>query len=337
MKKAPFSFILIAGFACGVGTAAAGPDEATALGRQGLKEINDGHFDAARQLFARSYALVPNAKILLNWAIAELNAGAAIDAANHFRAYVNAPDAVADRIQLVRKELLPQAYEKIVRVVAEIPEGSQVEIDGRTVTTRAGDDNSIVTLPGEHVMRLPDGRETRFAGEPGQLVRVSFVEKGRVGPLLLRQDAAPHAPETLTADTPRSPSLSSARTWTLVTGAALTAVAAGTGAVFGLNAHAEDSDAARQLEGLVRKLGANPCRDPSPTDAGACADLKATVERRARNANAANVAFVGAGVLAIATAATFVLWKPSGAQSSTATVVPSLGPGAFHLTVTTPF
>lgn len=336
MNRSLVSVFVCVGFLAICGPAVAAPpsmepngsdrDPSLALARQGLKEFKDGHFENAKQLFERAYHLSPSAKILVNLAVAELNAGDPLHAAEHFRSYLKATDATPERIQAVRSELLPGAYAKVVRVIAEVQDGTPVELDGQGVVNHSTESEALLVLPGEHVLRLADGREIKFTGKAGNIVRLSIPEKDDGRETLARTTSKPSGSERTGLDASRSPSGFSARTWTLLTGTALTAIAGGTGAVFGFRARADDNEASRLRD--AHQIGTSGCNQPLAANVTACANLQTVTDNRVRDANISLGAVVAAGVVAAATVTTFFLWKPARSIS----VTPSFGAGTvqFH-------
>jgi hypothetical protein len=110
-------------------------------------------------------------------------------------------------------------------------------------------------------------------------------------------------------------SSSSAKTIVLVSGAALTAVALGVGIGFAIDA-GNSNDKEEELGAEVeQKLGPGGCAGSSDP---LCSELGDTVDRTDRSRTLRTVGFIGAGVFAAATVATYFLWQDDQPQASSA-------------------
>jgi hypothetical protein len=137
-----------------------------------------------------------------------------------------------------------------------------------------------------------------------------------------------------------------ARTVVLLSGAALTIGAAAVGTLFAVRS-GTDSDRIRDAQGEMPTRGAKYvaiadmdaakrtiygdkpattfCREPLAVDAAFCNDLNDNIDKQRTDRRVRDLAFVGAGVLGIATIATVFLWRPAPSMVSLA---PALNPSA---------
>ena len=105
----------------------------------------------------------------------------------------------------------------------------------------------------------------------------------------------------------------------LISGAGLTALAAGFGVGLSLQGASLDDDAAVQRVQIAQQFGEEGC-SPSNSTARACVKLDDTLDRRNRANAIGQGAFIAAGVLGAATLVSYFLWPRS-------TVAPYAGIG----------
>jgi hypothetical protein len=96
----------------------------------------------------------------------------------------------------------------------------------------------------------------------------------------------------------------------VITGASLTALAAGFGVGLSLQGAALDDDAAAQRAQVAQAFGQEGC-GPTNSAARACVKLNDTLDRRNRANEIAQGAFIAAGVFGAATLVSFFFWPRS--------------------------
>ena len=269
---------------------------------------------------ARPTNLSSGIDILLNLALAEMNSDHPVDGVKHLRAYVSSLDAPAGKIATVEK-LLPKAYQKIVLVETSLAPGSIVEIDQTPEQLPLfGESASLVIAPGRHVLRNPKtDYSVEVDGKAGDVLRID-MRQTKPAPA---QAPAPPAPvPSTTPATTVNPQASStgttaARTITLVSGTALTVVAAAVGGYFLVKRNSDQNrfDSARSTVG---PHGPAACVAPTLDLVQPCNDLREGSADHDRHSNAALGSFVAASALGVATIATFLLWPSAERKAATA-------------------
>ncbi len=308
------------------------------LARRGLDAVNKLDFEAACRLFRRLLELRPSVKVLLNLAVAELNGGHPLEAAEHFRAYVLAPDAAPDRAHTVREEFLPKAYAEVGRLMFDVPDGTPIRLNGRAIVAHPGEDNAVLIAPGVARLELSDGRTVRVAVDRGQVAHIVFPPTPipPSGSLVGAAKAVGPSPREAsfagpvdTGDSLRgardgedtmargSSSSASTKTMVLLGGGLLTAGAIGVGTYFTLAANSAD----REYANLRADLNGSSCSAPPPWLTQTCSDLKDAYDRGPRERSIALIGWVSAGALGAATLVSWLIW-PS-ARESNVVVVPT--------------
>ena len=128
----------------------------------------------------------------------------------------------------------------------------------------------------------------------------------------------------------------SGKTVALIAGGALTAVGIGVGVYGVLKASSADSDASDTRKKIEDQLGNNACA-ASPSDP-LCVSLKDSLDSRGNSRTLATVGFIGAGVFAAGTVATYLLWPDEKSSSARAVrLTPQLGKGVSGLSLSGAF
>ena len=336
-----------------LGVAARSPsgsaEDPTELSRKGIEAVNRLDFEAACKLFRRSLELRPSVKVLLNLAVAELNAGHPLDAAEHFRAYVLAPDAAPDRAHTVREDFLPKAYGEVGRLMFDVPDGTPIRLNGKAIVVHPGDDNAVLIPPGPVRLELSDGRMVRVTVDKGQVAHIVFPSQPATAVV------SPFVPPSKIdgAQTPPPGGAGSAggegggtagngsgdegadhgrggtggagpstRTWVLIGGGLLTVTSVATGVYFTVASNSAGTEAAR----LKAALPSGGCVNPTLWKQ-TCLDLQDAVTRGPRDQNIAAGAWITAGVFGAATAITWFAWPTTREQR--VTVLPAAWRGGW--------
>jgi hypothetical protein len=257
-----------------------------------------------------------------------------------------APDVAAmleparDRVRKQVAEVTLKLSGRVANVVIEI-DGVAVKaaLVGKGVPQNPGRRVITATAPG----RQPFRREVQLAeGEVREIVIDLPVKAGGAGVAGATPSAAAASEQggagnsgtdsegaSLDSATP-----SSARTWVLVGEAAVTALALGAGIFFTIQAGDSKDEIARANEELD-SFGYDQldCGAPPSKAKRACEQLADLTDQRDRQKNLALVGFVGAGVGAAATVATFFLWKPAPRSAAALRVTPVATPRSLGLGV----
>jgi hypothetical protein len=310
--------------------------------RVGIKEYRAQNWEAARAAFRQVWCLKPNVGSAASLAAVEMKLGAFADAARHWEYVIQkaTPEQPAKRAEA--EAGLAECRERLGRArVAFGDPSAGISVDGRTVSARPGDDSWV--NPGEHTfeLRLQDGRSdqqkvTIAAGELRTIQMIIPAKPNLAASVASGLDAPSPSPDRgTTRDEPKE-GHSSARTPLVITGAALTAVAVGAGIVFVLQANSAASDVERfraqtEREGdpvLVQMNG--ECGPLAAQQPAVCDDLRAAADDEAAAKSRAAGAFIAAGVLGVATVATYFLWptRESSPPRSAVSVAPFMLDGA---------
>lgn len=247
-------------------------------------------------------------------------------------------------------ELLGPAREGVKKRVAgiklELPakvDGVVIELDG--VPVKAALIGKVVPQnPGKLVItarapgRQPYRREIELDEGESRELTIDLPEKtAAAGPAA----AAEPAPGESAAGGSTSASLDSAkpsstRTIVLIGEAAFTAVALGAGIFFTIQkGKSQDEIDAADAELTKASGSGNVCAKASLSDQEQdyCGQLESLTDQRNQQANLALAGFIGAGVGAAATVATFLLWKPAPKNQAALRVTPVASPRALGLGV----
>jgi hypothetical protein len=305
--------------ACTWSSETLGADEATAnaLLREGAELFKHEDYEGARGAFARAYALEPRPATLFNLALSELNAGHPVEAAAHLREYVTYTDEPPAKLASVRTKWLPRAEARTARLNVFAPAGAQLFVDGvaQEPATAApdapnGPTAAIAIAAGEHDVSARQGTvsETQHVtAAGGALVELHFQ---RV------PDAPAQAPateRTARADAPASVRVKTSHpehVAVVVLGAGALA-AAGLGLAFDVAAQSQAGD----VQGTRNTLAAGSTwtnRECTGANAATrlCSQLKSEVDDNRQDWTVAAIAYVGAGVLGVASLVTWIGWKP---------------------------
>jgi hypothetical protein len=213
-------------------------------------------------------------------------------------------------------------------------EGVTLTIDGKAFN-RALLGTAIPLNPGEHQITLTAKRvkpfETRLAlaESDAKNLEISFeradAAAGSGAGAGAADDSVDLGAESSTEGGP------SARTAVLIGGLALTAVGLGAGIGFTVYAGDRDDQARTAYDDVSTR---NPDPDACETDTSvevqsACSQLDEFIEQRDQARTFATIGFIAAGVGAVATVATYFLWKPSAREQQAHVQVAPLAGGAL--------
>jgi hypothetical protein len=318
---------------------------------EGKAYFDAGNFEAARVAFKQAFTVFPHAAFLQNLGEAELRTGRHVEAARHFTAFLRASSTGSPAQRELAKKSLAKAAERLGSIIVTTNvDDAEIRIDDEVVGRSPLGSLAWYVEPGRHLITARkdgylDGSERIDVGigRPRTvLVRVQRVVGGRSEPPpeepKLANAVAP--PSATIVNEPHSAAMAAspepprggvpARTLVLLSGAALTVGAAAVGTVYALRT-STDSTRIRSAEAEVAKF--NPeyphtvCNDPK--DAAVielCRGYNDEVLQYHTDRRIRDVALVGAGVLGVATLATFFIWRPR--SPAAVSVTPALNPAA---------
>lgn len=312
---------------------AAPGDRADQLFREGRQAYIRGDFKTAASDQAAAWKLRKSFDIAANLGQAELKLKQYRDAAEHLR---YALDHFPASLNARAKDRLTRTFDAARAQVAELtlqvtPSGAQISVDKQPAGA-APLSEPVYLEPGMHEVRAElqgyTAEQRAFAVRAGESQAVTLALKP--APAAAPSKAAPAPPPAAAPkpapDTP-PPAAGEGhgiapRTIALITGAGLTAVSLGVGIGFAVDSSSASSDASSLRAQAISEVGKNGCAtDPS---APVCASLRDANDHAGRSRTIATLGFVGAGVFAAATVATFFLWHPRAKHEAAA-------PPAFEL------
>jgi hypothetical protein len=295
------------------------------LFNEGLKLAQGGDCTRARDKFTESYAIDPAPGTLINWALCEEKLGRSATALELLRlADQTLPANHPKRAGMVKHMELLRKRAPILRVrlVAPLPEGATLAMDGAVVET-AVFSRGVLGDPGVHVVeiRVPGREDRRYEVVLAEATTLEVtVQPGALrspgSPDGKGSDRAPTGGGTEGASGPTSSSTSTLG-WALAGGGL---AVLGAGAVTGLLASSQWSDVENNCD-VERKV----CRNDSGLRASNSGETLATISTAAFVAGGASLAVGGYLLLTKKDA-------PATARLST-----SAGPSTFGLRLTGEF
>jgi hypothetical protein len=305
--------------ACVWSSAAHAGDEGTANAflREGADLFKHENYEGARAAFAHAYELEPRPAVLFDLALSELNGNHPVEAVAHLREYMTHTDEPPAKLLSVRTKWLPRAEARTARLEVFAPAGARVFVDGTEEgPATPGPDTtnspiaSVAVAAGDHEVSTLQGAVSEaqhITARGGEVVELHFRPPPEV-------PAPPPAIVWPThADARESDGEATSRPkWVVVIAFGLgAAVAAGVGVGFGLAAQKNARDAQSTRDSLAQRSAWN---DAECTGASAssrlCMQLKSDVDANRQDWTLSAVSYVGAGVLGVASLATWLWWRP---------------------------
>jgi hypothetical protein len=329
---------------------------------EGKAYFDAGNFEAARVAFKQAYTVFPHAAFLQNLGEAELRTGRNVEAARHFTAFLRASSSGSPAQRELARKSLAKAAERLASIVVTTNvDDAEIRVDEEVVGRSPLGSLAWYVEPGRHLVTARkegylDGTERVDVGigpPRSVFVRVQRViggtseappEDARPAPPVVQAPPAPrvvNAPSASASNPSAEPRRSwiPARTVVLISGAALTVGGAAVGTVYALRAGDDWTrirNAQAQLPALSEKYGGERqpgevCGDPvAPSDADFCGSLNDDFARQRTHRQVRDIAFIGAGVVGVATLATVFLWRP---RPGNVSIAPALHPQAPGLIV----
>jgi hypothetical protein len=310
--------------------AALASDEPTpnALLRQGAELFRHEDYEGARAAFARAYDLEPKAATLFNMGLSELNSDHPVQAAIHLREYLAHAEEPAAKLESVRTKWLPRAEARTARLDVFAPAGAEVLVDGvvqeygAPATPIGGQRSpiaSIVVSAGEHDVSARQGAAVEMqhvAARGGELVEIHFqrVPDAKPPGAALEWSAAGsvHGRDSLETG-------ARAKWITVIALGSGAVIATGLGVGFGIAAQNRASD----FRAVRSELDAQNlwCTGGSGSSL-ACTRLRDDSDANRQDWAISTAAYVGAGVLGVASIATWMLWRADKPRAASALFLP---------------
>lgn len=285
-----------------------------------------GDYERARQLYLQAYKINATANITFNLARAELKLSRFVEAARHFSACTRAEDAQPSLRQSAR-EALQEAERHVGKLLIDVNvDGADVFVDAESFGPSPIPGQAVYVAPGRHVASARKdlvGEATRtIEVDAGQSVAIALkieqptIERARSSEIQGTgndRNTASGSSEARPASTDRGPT--STRSVVLWTGAGVAVASLGFATYFALKGNASANDADRTFDTLRSQYGSNACSNPSAAPLCAQGDGQLSDKVDAlRNANRA--LWIG-GLIGVATAGAFFLWRPAEHRSHT--------------------
>ena len=322
--------------------------------QEGVAAADARNYEAARVAFQQAYALKPHPSVLRNLGQAELKTGHYLDAARHLSTFIRDTTFGTAVERESAKKSLVEAESKIGKLILEVDvPGAEVAVDGELAGRSPLGADPVYVEPGQRIVRVQkdgyDLYEQSQSFEPDRVIRlkVSLRQSGplpteaasvsRTSPTLVEpvliapptdrsRSFPPSSFQPTTSDKVERSGVET-RTIVVISGASLTALAAGFGIGLSLQGASLNDDAATQRAQVGQQYGVEGC-GPSNSTARACIKLDDTLDRRNRANSIAQGAFIAAGVLGAATLVSFLLWPRSQTKVAPYASVGPAGQGA---------
>jgi hypothetical protein len=291
-----------------------------------------GEFERARAMFLQVWALRQHPAVAAALGDVEMKLGLFAEAAEHWSYYLaNLP---AGRDPSEGRDALNECRKRVGSIRLIVDDGeADVYVDGLSLGRSLR--REIWTVPGEHVVevRSPDGRKASAhvvlaAGEEREVTL-------SLGPASASAAPSPPVAPPLPVHTPQVDQASPVRSGTdlrmpiVITGSLLTIAGVAVGVIYNGKA-SQDSDDVDRYEREIDAQTTSPhllatkggCSRTDGSAPSSCSALDDSVDAVVRNRNIRTGAFVGAGVIGVATLAAFFLWPQA---SKSASDKPSVG------------
>jgi hypothetical protein len=291
---------------------------------EGLALHNRDQEEEAYTRFAQAFAVLQSPPILFNLARTEQLTGRLVEAARHFKEYLEHPDhpRITPGLREKARGFLAEIEAMLGHITVEAPTGTTITLDGVAAAT-----GTLDVQPGTHAIvgQLgPVSRTLTVSCTSGQTVKAQLVfETPRPSSPALPNPSDSIAPNPLTSSVPAetaappasSAGVSAAGTgvrWGL-TGAA--AVTLGLGIGFDVASHSEKSDA-------LSYAASHP---------GACTNMTspscaAFGQMLGNGSTTLSYVFFSVGIASALGAAIAWVWWPKEKHGETGWVLPAIGP-----------
>lgn len=312
----------------GSDTSTAKTDQARELMLKGNRHFEKGEWDKAYAAYIASWALKRHYSLAGNLAEVESKLGKHRDAAEHLQYYLATLPKGRDKDRQRALKQFAEARKHIATLTLVVnSSGAEVKIDG-ALLGKSPLEFDVFVEPGEHRIEATlDGHEpatkelNAAAGETREIVLT--LRNASIPPAKLPDSGLPapdpgkppsNPPRTQGGQNGDAKRTDSTRTALLITGGGLAVLGVGAGVYFKVRAGSAQDDVDSLRSQATKELGGN-C--PTGSGASVCRDLADAAARRNSSNQVATIAFVGGGVFAVATVATYFLWQPEPKQPAT--------------------
>ena len=316
--------------------------------QEGVAAADARNYEGARVAFQQAYALKPHPSVLRNLGQAELKTGHYLDAARHLSTFIRDTTFGTPAERESAKKSLAEAETKIGKLLLEVDVvGAEIAVDGEISARSPLGADPIYVEPGQRIVRVQkdgyDVYEQAQSFEPDRIIRLKVALRPS-GPMPTEAASVSRTTPTLGEPVMIAPPLDrgrsngaspfptpkdkserggiETRTIVVISGAGLTALAAGFGVGLTLQGVSLDDDATTQRAFVAQQLGSAGCGSVNATQRP-CIKLNDTLEQRNRANAIGQGAFIVAGVLGAATLVSFLLWPRS---QGSVTPYASIGP-----------
>jgi hypothetical protein len=295
------------------------PAEVVSLLEKAVKAFGEGRYEEARAAYSQAYKLDPQTRTLMELAVAEFKSDHPVEAAAHWKEYLQRPDATVELADAVRKHWLMQAQSQIAHLDIHVPPKAEVIIDGS-----APDGHPVSEGEGGREVSLTiDVREgnhevTAQRGSANQVRHI--VARGgehvQVRLLLDQQDTpatpAPTPGPPATREVPENGVASTRWPWVIGLGS-IALVAAGIGTGFAVAFVSAGVDAAK----LVPAIAPSSCLQMPLSQS--CTQVQHDRSQQRNDLGLATGFYVGAGIAGVSAITTWLLWPgPAASRSGSA-------------------
>lgn len=293
------------------------------LMRKGIEEYRKNRMEAAREAFLEAWTAYPHAAIAANLAEVEERLARYRDAAEHWRAYLDLLPAERAQEHAEAERALDRCHSELASLkVTTDHDGSAIVVDGRP----AGQSPLKLEIwlePGTHNVTVRNGSEA--ASSPPLALKAG--ERRTIELSVGTAEPAPppkktSVPVVAPVRVPRRQRGIPPKWIVLGGGAALTGAALGVGIVYVMEANQAYAEGQRLIDELDRMpaAGSHETQCSSASASETCRGLQGKIDELRRDQLIARVAFVGAGVTALATTALFVWWPGQHANDGVASM-----------------
>ena len=300
---------------------------------EGIARVRAHDFEAALLSFRQAYAVTHSFAVVWNLALVEEKTNHPVEALGHFKEYLRvAPPTDPDRSR-ARKHI-DGLNAAMGHIDVSAPTGAVITVDGTQSLGATPLGDPVDVLPGRHSVEARLGavvRSLTVDALAGPTIRADFG--GMVGPDApasappgiaatrqadsLSSGAEPHPPDAAQGHSP-----STARVITVASLAGAALISLGTGFYFALASHND----ANIVAGFRSQYPSDECANNSST--AVCAQWRGAVNGQNTDAALSDVFYIGSGVLAAASVATFVWW-PRESKGVSMWLVPTASPAGL--------
>jgi hypothetical protein len=306
--------------------------EAESRFKEGLARHDAGDEEGARLSFLEAYSVLKRPNILFNLARAEQLTGHPVEAIQHYKTFVADGTVVGADREIARQRIV-ELTPLVGHVTIEAPSGAELWIDNQLLPAKAPLAEPADVAAGPHTVQARLGGQTKSAQvslSAGQTVTVK-LDLVPIGAALvvvpIPRDSLANVPAQEESVKPEQASVAKAVTLVALGVGAIALLGAGVGLEVA-SSSASSTAATDKMNIQGGSSSSSLCNSPTPS--AACMNLSNELGTRSTDANLGTGMFIGAGVLAAAFAATWVVW-PKTRGGDGAMVLPLLSPNAAGL------